>query len=167
MYLQSCGNCCSPSSRMGVVQLYWVSRKLLYTWFIYLFVSFYTSEFYDFMWLYLKTYMHLCKIFTGMKNVMKNCCRCNKVHSFVPYTFSRSLMFFKTAEEKGVNMQALDLHFWTFSLFCCHVEHSHYYHEEIIPLQNRWKQPNVPVDLQPQHYITTRIILPIITPTLC
>jgi len=39
MYFQSYGNCCSPSSRVGEVQLYWVSRKVLYTWFIYLFNS--------------------------------------------------------------------------------------------------------------------------------
>jgi len=36
MYFQSFGNSCSASSRMGVVQLYWVSRKLLYKLFIYL-----------------------------------------------------------------------------------------------------------------------------------
>ena len=36
---------------------------------------------------------------------MKNCCRDNKVHSFVPYTFSRGLVVFNIAEEKGVNIQ--------------------------------------------------------------
>jgi len=31
---------------------------------------------------------------------------------------------------------------------------SHYYHKELTPEKNRWKQPHVPLDLRTPHYVT-------------